>query len=142
MQLLLTLGLALLLSALSVHFRDIRDLLGNLLTLWFFATPIIYPYSQAPERFRALLDLNPFTHLAVAYQEVLFWTGRIAGWRPRAGGWRRWPRWSCWLRATPSSIGCARPSRRKCEPDLPAPSRSATSTSSTGGTAAARTSGR
>ena len=36
------------LSALTVHFRDLRDLLANLLTLWFFATPIIYPISQAP----------------------------------------------------------------------------------------------
>ena len=39
----LTLGLALMLSALTVHFRDIRDMLANLLTFWFFATPIIYP---------------------------------------------------------------------------------------------------
>ena len=45
MQLVLTLGLALLVSALTVHFRDVRDLLANLLTLWFFATPIIYPLS-------------------------------------------------------------------------------------------------
>ena len=71
-----TLGLALLLSALSVHFRDIRDLLGNLMTLWFFATPIVYPYTQAPERFRPLLDLNPFTHIAGAYQDVLLAGGR------------------------------------------------------------------
>src|SRR5687768_5516737 len=78
-QLVLTLGLALLLSALSVHFRDIRELLGNLMTLWFFATPIIYPYSQAPARFRALLDLYPFTHLAVAYQEVLYVDGPYLG---------------------------------------------------------------
>jgi ABC-type polysaccharide/polyol phosphate export permease len=49
------------------------------MTLWFFATPIIYPYSQAPERFRALLDLNPFTHLAVAYQEVLYVDGPYRG---------------------------------------------------------------
>ena len=46
-QLMLTLGLALLVSALTVHFRDVRDLLANLLTLWFFATPIIYPLAQA-----------------------------------------------------------------------------------------------
>ena len=65
-------GLALLVSALTVHFRDIRDLLANLLTLWFFATPIIYPLSQAPERVRRLFNLNPFTHLAIAYQEILF----------------------------------------------------------------------
>ena len=43
-QFVFSLGLALMLSALTVHFRDIRDLLSNLLTFWFFATPIIYPY--------------------------------------------------------------------------------------------------
>src|ERR671911_422215 len=43
-QLILTLGFALILSALTVHFRDIKDILGNLMTFWFFATPIIYSY--------------------------------------------------------------------------------------------------
>ena len=79
-QLVLTLGLALLLSALTVHFRDIRDLLSNLLTLWFFATPIIYDLSQAPPQVRQLLNLNPFTHLAVSYQEVLFRPGPFTEW--------------------------------------------------------------
>jgi ABC-type polysaccharide/polyol phosphate export permease len=79
-QLVLTLGLALLLSALTVHFRDVRDLLANLLTLWFFATPIIYALSQAPPGVRGLLNLNPFTHLAVSYQEVLFRPGPFTEW--------------------------------------------------------------
>jgi ABC-type polysaccharide/polyol phosphate export permease len=79
-QLLFTTGLALFLSALTVHFRDVRDLLANLLTLWFFATPIIYPESFAPARVRPLLNLNPFTHLAVAYQEVLFVNGPFTQW--------------------------------------------------------------
>ncbi len=50
-QLVLTLGFALLLSALTVHFRDLRDILSNLMTFWFFATPIIYPYTlmQPPQ---------------------------------------------------------------------------------------------
>jgi ABC-type polysaccharide/polyol phosphate export permease len=74
-QLLLTIGLALIVSSLTVHFRDVRDLLQNVLTLWFFATPIIYPISQVPPRVRQFLNLNPFTHLAVAYQEVLFRPG-------------------------------------------------------------------
>ena len=38
-QFTLTLGLAMVLSALTVHFRDIKDLLANILTLWFFAPP-------------------------------------------------------------------------------------------------------
>jgi lipopolysaccharide transport system permease protein len=84
-QLVLTAGLALIVSALTVHFRDVRDLLQNLLTLWFFATPIIYPLSLAPPRVRWLLDLNPFTHLAVAYQEVLFVPGPFSQtWRVSA----------------------------------------------------------
>src|SRR5688500_10832039 len=74
-QFTLTAGLALLLSALTVHFRDLRDLLANLLTLSFVATPIIYPLSQVPANAQRLLWFNPFTHLAVAYQEVLYVPG-------------------------------------------------------------------
>ena len=71
-QLVLTLGLALLVSALTVHFRDIRDILSHVLHLWFFATPIIYPSAGAGARRRRLLVLNPITHVAVSYQEMLF----------------------------------------------------------------------
>ena len=74
-QLVLTLGLALILSALTVHFRDIRDILSNLLTVWFFVTPIIYPWQEAPDSIKRFLNLNPFMHLAVSYQEILFFDG-------------------------------------------------------------------
>jgi lipopolysaccharide transport system permease protein len=80
-QLVLTLGLAFACSALTVHFRDIKDLLANLLTLWFFSTPIIYPMYSAPGIAKRLLDLNPFTHLAVSYQEILFYQGPFGHWR-------------------------------------------------------------
>ena len=84
-QLILTLAFALLLSALTVHFRDLRDILSNLLTFWFFATPIIYPYflfqdplNPANEPWQShLLKLNPFTHLAITYQEILFFEGPV-----------------------------------------------------------------
>ena len=79
-QLLLTLGFALMVSALTVHFRDLRDLLTNGLTLAFFLTPIIYPLSQAPAWARPFLNLNPFTTLAVSYQEVLAIPGPFLGW--------------------------------------------------------------
>ena len=80
-QLILTAGLALLLSALTVHFRDLRDLLTNLLTLWFFATPIIYPMSMLPPAGKNVMDLNPFAHLAISYQEVLFYEGPFGHWK-------------------------------------------------------------
>ncbi|PYR91550.1 MAG: hypothetical protein DMF84_16665 [Acidobacteria bacterium] len=80
-QFIFTLGCALILSALTVHFRDIRDILSNLLTLWFFATPIIYSYQYAPTLARRFMNLNPFAHLAISYQEILFFPGPFGHWK-------------------------------------------------------------
>jgi ABC-type polysaccharide/polyol phosphate export permease len=71
-QLLFTIGLAFMLSALCVHFRDIQHLLGNFLTLWFFTTPIIYPLKAIPEKFRFTVELNPIAPLVFAYQDIFF----------------------------------------------------------------------
>jgi homopolymeric O-antigen transport system permease protein len=74
-QLVLSLGLALFLSALTVHFRDIQNIVGHVLHLWFFATPIIYSYAGIPvsSPLRQVLRLNPMTHVIVMYQQVLFY---------------------------------------------------------------------
>ena len=80
-QYVFTLGCALILSSLTVHFRDIRDILANILTLWFFATPIIYPYLYAPDLAKKYLNYNPFSHLAISYQEILFFDGPFGHWR-------------------------------------------------------------
>ena len=81
-QLIFTLGCALILSALTVHFRDIRDILGHLLTVWFFATPIIYPYMQMEKAWqKTFLNLNPMSHLAITYQEILFFDGPVGHWK-------------------------------------------------------------
>jgi lipopolysaccharide transport system permease protein len=66
------LGMALVVSALSVHFGDVRDLLGNLLTLAFFLTPVLYPLDATPGRLRVFLWLNPFTPFFVAIHESVF----------------------------------------------------------------------
>jgi ABC-type polysaccharide/polyol phosphate export permease len=82
-QLLFTLGLSLVLAALTVHFRDIKDILGNLMTFWFFATPIIYTMKLFDDKpvGKLLINLNPFTHLAVSYQEILFYPGPVGHWK-------------------------------------------------------------
>tara|TARA_B100000678_G_scaffold217485_1_gene184850 strand:+ start:156 stop:953 length:798 start_codon:yes stop_codon:yes gene_type:complete len=81
-QFILTLGFAMSLAALTVHFRDIKDLLANVLTLWFFATPILYPMSFLPARGKFFMDyLNPFAHLAISYQEILFYDGPFGHWK-------------------------------------------------------------
>lgn len=66
-------GLALGLAALEAHFKDVRDILANLLTLLFFLTPIIYPLrAVASEPLWWLVRLNPFTPFTLAYQQALF----------------------------------------------------------------------
>jgi ABC-type polysaccharide/polyol phosphate export permease len=83
-QYVFTLGLALLVSALTVHFRDIKDILANLLTFWFFATPIINPIIQKSiqdnQVYRLLLDLNPMTHIMWGYQNCVFF-GEMIRWK-------------------------------------------------------------
>jgi ABC-type polysaccharide/polyol phosphate export permease len=64
--------MALVISALAVHFGDVRDLLGNLLTLAFFLTPVLYPLEGTPGRLRVFLWLNPFTSFFVAIHESVF----------------------------------------------------------------------
>ena len=80
-QAIFTLGWALILSALTVHFRDIRDILGHILTIWFFATPVIYPYTQMTKHWQqGLLNLNPMSHVIITYQEILYFPGPVGHW--------------------------------------------------------------
>jgi lipopolysaccharide transport system permease protein len=79
-QLVLTLGLALFVSALTVHFRDIQSILTHILHLWFFASPILYFYGDLQGWVRTVLRFNPMTHVLVSYQQMLF-HGRFDHWR-------------------------------------------------------------
>ncbi len=65
-------GLSLAVSSLAVHFGDVRDLIGNLLTLAFFLTPVLYPAASVPERWRPFLWLNPFAVFFSAVHESAF----------------------------------------------------------------------
>lgn len=79
-QLVFTLGLALLFSALTVHFRDLKDILSHVLHLWFWGSPVLYFYGEIQGRFRTLLRLNPLSHVLVSYQQMLF-DGWFDHWR-------------------------------------------------------------
>lgn len=73
LQLPMLAGLALGLAALNAHFKDVRDLLANLLTLLFFLAPILYPLAAVPiEPLRAAVRYNPFSPFVLAYQATLF----------------------------------------------------------------------
>jgi lipopolysaccharide transport system permease protein len=67
-------------SALTVHFRDIQSILGHLLHVWFFASPVLYSYADMGPRMKAWLRFNPMTHVLLSYQQTLF-EGRFDHWR-------------------------------------------------------------
>ena len=80
LQIMLTMGLGWILSALNVFIRDTAQMVSALLTVWFFLTPIIYSVDLVPERVRVLLGVNPWTHLVAMYRDAVF-EGRIRlGW--------------------------------------------------------------
>lgn len=68
----LALGVGMWLSALNVKYRDIRYALPFLIQLWLFASPVIYPTSIMPERWRWVLALNPMTGIIEGFRASLF----------------------------------------------------------------------
>ena len=68
----LALGIGMWLSALNVKYRDIRYALPFLIQLWLFASPVIYPVSIMPERWRWVLALNPMTGIIEGFRASLF----------------------------------------------------------------------
>ncbi|MGD9252310.1 MAG: ABC transporter permease [Holophagae bacterium] len=67
-------GAVLAVSVLSVHYRDLRDLLGHLLNLLFFASPIIYQLDglEIPPLLERILRFNPLASLVTIYRDVTF----------------------------------------------------------------------
>ena len=76
---LLALGVGLFLSAVNVKYRDIKYTLPFLVQIWLFLTPIIYPTSIIPERFRFLAAVNPLTGIIEAFRATLLPT-KVMDW--------------------------------------------------------------
>ncbi|MFB3777414.1 MAG: ABC transporter permease [Bryobacteraceae bacterium] len=86
-QVLLTLGLCWFLAGLGVYVRDLGQINGFLLTLWFFLTPICYPEESLPAEAMGVLSKNPLLALVRGYRNVL-----LEGTAPDFG-----PMWKLWL---------------------------------------------
>ncbi|MFC2023727.1 ABC transporter permease [Chloroflexota bacterium] len=69
-QIVLAAGVILITSAANVFYRDVRFVVPLAVQLWMYATPIIYPLSAVPERFRIVYMLNPMAGLIESYRAV------------------------------------------------------------------------
>jgi lipopolysaccharide transport system ATP-binding protein len=63
-------GVGISLAALNARYRDVQHAIPFLMQLWMFATPVVYPATLVPERWRPLLALNPLTGLIEAYRSA------------------------------------------------------------------------
>lgn len=73
LQLPMVAGLALGLATLNAHFKDVKDLLANVLMICFFMTPILYDLRMIEEPLlHSVVAANPFTPFVLAYQSALF----------------------------------------------------------------------
>ncbi len=85
-QLLFTLGVCWFLAALGAFVRDLVQLIGFILTLWFFITPICYPEQSIPPAAIAILKWNPLFALVRAYRAI-FLEGHAPAARPLLAFW-------------------------------------------------------
>ena len=70
-QLVATLGAAWFIASLGVFLRDIVQGVALILMAWMYLTPIIYPESIVPEKFRPYINSNPFTPLIRSYRRII-----------------------------------------------------------------------
>ena len=68
----LSLGVGLWVSALSAKYRDFTHVLPLVIQLWMYATPVIYPVSQVPARYKWLMTWNPMAAIIEAHRAIFF----------------------------------------------------------------------
>lgn len=71
-QFLLSIGIAFMVSSISVYVRDLIHILGIIIQLMFYATPIVYSMSQVPENFSWVAKLNPMAYIIDSYRNIFY----------------------------------------------------------------------
>ncbi len=72
-------AVSLVLASINVKYRDVKHALPFVIQLWMFLSPVIYPTTMVPERYRFLLALNPLTGIIETWRACIF-SGRIMNW--------------------------------------------------------------
>jgi len=75
---LLTMGLSWLLASLGVYLRDVAQVVGIVVTVCMFLTPIFYPLTAIPEAYRGALYLNPLTVIIEQSRDLLIFNREMA----------------------------------------------------------------
>ena len=73
----LGLGFGIIVSSMTTRYRDLRFLVSFGVQLWMYATPVIYPVSSIPERFRPLIQANPLTPIVETFRYAYLGGGEV-----------------------------------------------------------------
>ncbi len=73
----LGLGFGIIISSLTTKYRDLVHLVSFGVTLWMYATPIIYPLSEIPEKYKAYVMANPMTPIVETFKTALLGVGSV-----------------------------------------------------------------
>jgi lipopolysaccharide transport system permease protein len=73
----LGLGFGIIISSLTTKYRDLTHLVTFGVTLWMYATPIIYPLSGIPEKYKLFVIANPMTPVVETFRTALLGVGQI-----------------------------------------------------------------
>jgi teichoic acid transport system permease protein len=71
LMLLLATGLAMIVSAGQVYFRDLKNFLPYALRVWLYISPVLYVAHEVPKRYDVLLSINPLASMLTAWSDVL-----------------------------------------------------------------------
>lgn len=72
-------GLGMLISALSVFFRDVMHLWGVIMTAWTYATPLFYPYEMLADWMQTIMQFNPMYHYILFFRNIMMWNSSPGG---------------------------------------------------------------
>lgn len=76
----LSLGFGIIVSSLTTKYRDLQILFSFIVQLWMYATPIVYPLSQAKGKLHTLMCLNPVTSIIETFKYGFLNAGEFIGW--------------------------------------------------------------
>jgi len=71
-------GFGMVVSALTTKYRDLRQLVGFGIGLWMYATPIVYPLSKVPEKYRWIMVVNPVTAPIESFRAAAYGVGGVS----------------------------------------------------------------
>jgi len=76
----LSLGFGIIISSMTTKYRDLTNLIGFGVQLWMYATPIIYPMSEIPEKYRLFVILNPVSPIIETFRYSFLGKGIVEWW--------------------------------------------------------------